>query len=649
MKADLPVATPPPKPLMIFDGDCEFCRLWIRRWQQATGDRVEYVPFQASHVVERFPGLAREQLATAVHLIEPDGTVFSGAEAAFRALAHNPAKERPLRWYQRSPTFANITERAYRFVAEHRPLFSRLTRWGWGKHVEQPECFLARWWFLRALGVIYLIAFLSLWIQISGLIGSNGILPAGQFMSAAARHFDTTGISADRYRQLPTLCWLNASDGFLNFQCAAGAVLAGLLIAGIAPAPCLFLLWVIYLSLATVGREFLGFQWDNLLLETGFLAIFLAPFRLGLRSASDTPPSAVVLWLFRWLLFRLMFESGVVKLASGDATWHNFTALSVHYETQPLPTWIGWYAHQMPSWFQKASCLVMFFIEMVVPFLMFTPRRPRIFGAMAVVFLQVIILLTGNYTYFNWLTLALCLLLLDDFALEKVTPTMLRGLLTPDARPPNSAACLRRRRVIPIGLAMIIVPISAVHVVSCLHLRPSWLMPVVGVNYWLAPLRTVNSYGLFAVMTTERPEIIIEGSHDGITWLPYEFKYKPGDVKRRPGFVAPHQPRLDWQMWFAALGSYRQNPWLMNFCVRLLQNSPEVLALLKTNPFPEAPPHFVRAMLYDYRFTSSAERKHAADWWKRELRGEYFPPLSLRNDNRGDSGKSARIRTRPSD
>jgi predicted DCC family thiol-disulfide oxidoreductase YuxK len=629
MKLDRQVAARPPKPLMIFDGDCNFCTLWIRRWQEATDDHVDYRPFQEASVATEFPELSPTQLETAVHLVEPNGDVFSGAEAVFRALAHNPDKGRLLRCYQGSPVFARFTECAYRFVAEQRPLFSWLTRLGWGRHVERPQHFLVRWTFLRALGLIYLIAFVSLWMQIGGLIGSNGILPVGPYMSGAAHYFDANGVGINRFRLLPTLSWFSTSDSFLHFECAAGTVLSCLLIIGIAPTPCLFLLWLIYLSLATVGRDFLGFQWDNLLLEAGFVAIFFAPLQLWPRPSREAPPSRLVLWLFRWLLFRLMFESGVVKLTSGDPTWHNLTALTFHYETQPLPTWIGWYAYQLPVWFQKASCLVMFVIELGVPFLIFAPRRLRMFGGGALAFLQVLILLTGNYTFFNWLTLALCLPLLDDFALKRIGPSPLRSGFAKHATGDIKRALVAWPRVVTIGLAAIVIPISLMQLIFTLGARPSLLKPVAFAYEWLAPFRSVNSYGLFAVMTTERREIIVEGSRDGKTWLPYEFKYKPGDVKRRPVFVAPYQPRLDWQMWFAALGSYQENPWFVNFCVRLLQGSPEVLGLLGRNPFPDKPPRYVRAVVDDYHFTNFTERRQNGDWWKRERRNEYLAPISL--------------------
>jgi hypothetical protein len=401
--------------------------------------------------------------------------------------------------------------------------------------------------------------------------------------------------------------------------------------AGVLPRVCLALLWLLYLSLVTVGGDFLAFQWDNLLLETGLLAIFFAPAQVLPRPSREKPPSPTVLWLLRLLLFKLMFLSGVVKLASRDETWRRLSALTHHYETQPLPTWVAWHAQQLPRWFQASSCAVMFVIELAVPFLIFAPRRLRMAGGAALAIFQVLILLTGNYTFFNCLTLGLCLLLCDDFLLAPLLPRKLAVLYSQPAMGPAAPPARGRpwRLVVIAPLAVLVLSISAVQLLSPFGRLPSWTRPVVSVYRWLSPLRSVNRYGLFAVMTTERPEIIVEGSSDGRHWKEYGFRYQPGDPNRRPAFVAPHQPRLDWQMWFAALGNYRQNPWFVSFCRRLLEGSPEVLALLGKDPFPDQPPKYIRARLYNYRFTSPEERKRTGAWWQREPKGEYLPPVSL--------------------
>jgi len=674
VKSALRVASPPAKPLLIYDGECNFCVLWMRRLQHSSGEHLDYLPFQDPRLAVDFPELSREQSETAVQLIEADGKVYSAAEALFRALAHNPHHQWLFHWYEYSPAFARATEWAYRFVAGHRRFFSALTRLGWGRHVEPPSHFLMRRVFLRSLALIYLIAFTSLWVQIAGLVGSNGILPVSLTVQSLRQQADAQKVGWNRYHLLPTLCWLNSSDRFLKVQCAAGAALAVVLMIGIAPALCLLLLWLIYLSLTTACLEFLGFQWDNLLLETGLLAIFFAPLTVTLSGLRTTALSRVVLWLLRWLLFRLMFQSGCVKLLSGDRSWRSLSALRVHYETQPLPTWIGWFAHQLPLWAQQSSTAVMFSLELGIPFLIFAPRRLRQLACIAFIVFQACILLTGNYCFFNLLTIALCLVLCDDAALCKLVPKRwrtspgpspdppshgLRGTLGPSDSPNSPAAALAALSACNTGggyeptqrggegdegprvrvsnwPVFVIAPITAI--VLCISLmefsamfriRIPWPAPLLAVYEWESPLRSVNNYGLFAVMTTSRPEIIVEGSNDGLTWLEYEFKYKPGDVKQRPRFVEPHQPRLDWQMWFAALSNYQHNRWFINFCIRLLQGRAEVLALLQRNPFPDHPPRYVRAVLYEYHFTNFAGRRKTGAWWRRERKGTYLPALSL--------------------
>jgi hypothetical protein len=484
---------------------------------------------------------------------------------------------------------------------------------------------LVRWLFLRAMGLVYLVAFVSLWVQVRGLIGSHGILPIESFIEAARQFFDSHHIGLDRYRVLPTLSWLSASDAALTTQCAVGTAAAAFLVAGLAPGPCLAILWALYLSLVVAGQDFFSFQWDSLLLEAGLLAAVLAPWQWRPRLSTESPPSRVVVWLVRWLVFRLMVESGSVKWLSGDPSWRHLTALTVHFQTQPLPTWIGWYAHQAPRWWQMASCAAMFAIELGAPLLIFCGRRPRALGGLLIIFLQVLILLTGNYTYFNWLTIALCLFLFDDRALTRVLPGVLKRRLSNQPRP----AASWRTRIAPVMLAVVVLPVSTLSVVETMQRVPAWLEPLAADNV-LAPLRSINSYGLFAVMTTQRSEIVIEGSDDRVAWRPYEFADKPGDPMRPPSFVAPYQPRLDWQMWFAALGTWRANPWFANLCVRLLEGSPDVLKLLATNPFPVQPPRYLRAVLYDYRFTTWAERRSTGAWWVRTPEGDYFPEISLK-------------------
>jgi hypothetical protein len=526
---------------------------------------------------------------------------------------------------------ASVCEFTYRTVARHRQSLSRLARILSGNQIDPPTYRLVRRIFLQLLGVVYFIAFISLAGQVEGLVGADGIFPADRVLRIVEQSQPPDSLS--RFHVHPTFSWFNDSDGFLQVQCVAGIAISALLIAGIAPLPCLLLLWMLYLSLVTVGGIFMGFQWDNLLLETGFLAIFLAPVRLWPNLAKEGPPSRIVIWLFRWLLFRLMFASGCVKLLSGDPTWRDLTALNFHYETQPLPTVIGWYAHHLPEWFQKLSCIGMFGVELVVPFFIFLPRRARWIALWSFIGLQVSIAITGNYTFFNLLTVLLCLLLLDDRMFMQLCPRWL-PFRSVDAETASANAqhpmIARLRLAVVSVLALTLLSITSLQFIGMFSRSLDGPGPMLALYRWAAPLRSANSYGLFAVMTTTRAEIIVEGSDDGQSWHPYEFHHKPGDLTRRPEFVAPHQPRLDWQMWFAALGTYEANPWFVHFCLRLLQGSPKVLGLLEHNPFPDAPPKFIRASLYHYHVTDLAERRATGTWWRREFRGLYCPTLSSR-------------------
>ncbi len=476
---------------------------------------------------------------------------------------------------------------------------------------------LTRWLFLRCLGLIYLVAFASLAVQIPGLLGSRGLLPAADFLRAAG-----IALGGRRVWLLPTLAWLDASDRFLVLLCGTGTALSVLLMLGVAPVPALAGLWLCYLSLVNIGQDFLSFQWDVLLLEVGFLAIFVAPLQILPRLSGEAPPSRTILWLLRWLLFRLIFFSGVVKLVSHDATWRSLTALAYHYETQPLPTPVAWYMHLLPLWFQQMSTAWVFVAELLAPFLIFAPRRLRFLGAGMLVGLQLLIAATGNFAFFNLLTIALCLLLLDDAGLLGLLPPRLRHRI-----PAREAGATRQswRAGPALIVAALILVLSAVQVADLFSREALVPTPARALADTLDPFHIVNSYGLFAIMTTSRPEIVIEGSVDGKHWAEYGFRYKPGDLGRAPAWVAPYQPRLDWQMWFAALGGPGSSPWFGNLMQGLLRGSPPILDLLQTNPFPGKPPRYVRALLYDYRFTNSLRDEH---WWRRELQGTYFPAVS---------------------
>ena len=489
------------------------------------------------------------------------------------------------------------------------------------RKTEPPSYVLTRELFVRLLGGVYLCAFASLWPQLRGLIGRNGVVPAAEYLEALEGAY-----GRQRFRQVPTLLWIRRDDTALRAVCGTGIGLSALLILGVLPAPVLALLWACYLSLVTVGRPFLSFQWDILLLETGFLATFFAPVQPTLRLSRAAPPSPIVVWLLRLLLFRLMFFSGVVKLRSGDRTWRDLTALSYHYETQPLPTPLAPYVHRLPRRFHVMSAAMTFVLELFVPFLIFAPRPLRLAAAGVLAWLQLLIIATGNYAFFNLLSIVLCIPALDDAAIRRALPRRVRALLPP---PTSSAPVPLYAHAAALPVAATVLALMGIQNAGTIwgYARlPRWASSL---SDWLDPFRLVNPYGLFAVMTTSRPEIVVEGSADGQSWHGYEFRYKPGDLDRPPPWVAPHQPRLDWQMWFAALGGRRSERWFAGFMLHLLRGTPEVLALLGTNPFPDAPPRYVRALLYSYHFAGPVGEGETGRWWRRELLGLYFPPVSL--------------------
>ena len=584
------------RPILIYDGHCAFCRIWLDYWRQITGDRIEYLASQ--EVGDRFPQIPPEAYKQSVQLVRPDGTVASGARAVFETLG----KEKLY------PSVAGPSELAYRIIAPRRNLFYQLTRFTFGTRIEPTRFAATQWLFLRALALIYAIAFGSLALQVGGLLGASGVAPVVPFLASVER----TG-SALRFLAVPSLFWFAADDTTLVGLCFAGLVFSAMLfLTGFARGKferlIPILLFILYLSYASVGQEFLSFQWDSLLLEAGFLAIFLGRNR-------------IVPWLFRWLVFRLYFLSGAVKLLSGDPNWRNLSAVGFHWHTQPLPTVIAWYADKLPAGFQHFATAATLGIEVGMPLLIFFPRRLRMFGAWWLIGLQVLIFATGNYAFFNLLTLALTLFLFDDQALARFVPALHRDRL---------AERTEDRSLVPaIAVALVVMVLSLSHLVETFNGRlPAALNAPLR---YAAPLQIVNTYGLFAVMTTERVEIVLEGSADGQSWKPYEFKYKPGDVNRAPAWVAPHQPRLDWQMWFAALSNYQTNPWFVSLTLRLLEGSPDVVALLGSNPFPNQPPRYVRAMAYEYTFTDSETHRRTGAWWKREPRGLYLPAVGLRS------------------
>ncbi|HLL53194.1 MAG TPA: lipase maturation factor family protein, partial [Myxococcaceae bacterium] len=585
----IPDGSRPSRPLLIFDGECGFCRRWVERWRARLGDRLDCAPFQ--EVADRFPSIPKAAFSEALHLVLPDGQVFRGADAVFRALALGPGGGGLHALYRRVPGFAAVTEAGYRFVARHRVLASKVTRALVGPDLAPATYERAPWLFLRLLAVVFCIAFASLWVQLPGLIGSGGIEPAAE-MIAWLRGVGDIGLG-----RIPSLFWLGASDGVLHAACALGVVLSGLLFAGVAQRWVLLALWGLYLSFLPVSGPFLSYQWDILLLETALLSLAVAPPDLLPRRSARTPARQGALFLPRFLLFKLMLLSGVVKLASGDESWWSLRALEYHYWTQPLPTPVAFLVNPLPPSFHRAGVLVMFVIELVLPFFVWGTRRMRRAAAVGFALLQVSIAASGNYGFFNLLTLILCVPLVDDRAWARLVPRW-RGEEGVPSPPPPPAW---RRWGFGLFAGFVVAVSLAVSLQRFGLPRGGLPGPLARGLGAVEAFASINAYGLFAVMTTERPEIEVEGSLDGVAWRPYLLRYKPGPPGRLPAFVAPHQPRLDWQMWFAALGACESNPWFLRFQARLLEGSRPVLRLLAENPFPEGPPRYVRTTLYQYR------------------------------------------------
>jgi hypothetical protein len=467
---------------------------------------------------------------------------------------------------------------------------------------------ISSWVFGRALGAVLVIAFVSLGAQAKGLFGERGVMPIAAFVASAKR-------AEHDFWQHPSVFWWHAGDATIAGVWIVGAIAGAFLLLGILPKAALAISWFCYLSFVTLGWPFMSFQWDTLLLEVSFTAFFFVPWVAWDRLRSHSSPHPIARWALWWLLFRLILRSGYVKLASGDGTWADLTALGYHYWTQPLPTALAWYANLFPPWLDRFCCVLMFLIELGVPFLIWIPKPwARRSACAAIIGLMIAIALTGSYGFFNLLTISLCIPLLDDRLLARLVPTRFerRTAIEPDS------TWSTRPGIAP---ALIIALSAVIFFTGTFGGRlPRWLGPVY-------PFSTFNNYGLFAVMTTERPEINLEGTRDAETWQPYVFRYKPGPLDRAPVWAAPHQPRLDWQMWFAALGDHRRNPWLASLMRRLLEGEPSVTALLGKNPFGDEPPKQVRAIIYRYRFTTPEERAATGRWWERSDRVLYAPIL----------------------
>lgn len=471
---------------------------------------------------------------------------------------------------------------------------------------------ISSWIVSKTLALSYFIAFLSLLPQVLGLFGTQGILSIDHLLNILDKE-----LKADRFYHIPSLFWFSSSDLTLKLFCFVGMTASSLAFLGFSQSIMFLICFVCYLSFVSCGQIFLSYQWDSLLLEFGFLGLFFAPWKWEWIPLGTHSLHPVILALVILLLFKLMFLSGVVKLTHKDASWKNLTALTFHYWTQPLPTPLAYFAHKLPLFLQRLSAAVMFTIELVMPFFILIPGKTQVVAVALLVLLQILIILTGNFGFFNLMTLGLCLAVLPDsswgFKINWVEHSTI----------PTEAA------LVP---ALILVPASLFWILKTLWEKSEKLNFMLPYMRLLYPFRINNPYGLFAVMTKSRPEIILQGSNDGHHWQDYEFFHKPGNLKKMPTLVAPHQPRLDWQMWFAALEGFNENLWLQNVATRIFEQSPDVLALLKTNPFKGSAPHYLRFERYEYRFTNLSELRNSGSWWQREHLGSYGPTFTRDTD-----------------
>ena len=481
-----------------------------------------------------------------------------------------------------------------------------------------PTYWLTRFVFLRLLGFLYLIGFLIALRQFRPLAGEHGLLPAPQFLEAVGA---TYGHGIGAFFRLPTVFWWGATDTAFAACAWVGIALSACVVVGLANVPILAALWLLYMSFVHVGQLFYGYGWEMLLLEAGFLAIFLCPLLSPHPFPRKTPPSAIVMVLLRWLAFRLMFGAGLIKLR-GDPCWRDLTCMLYHYETQPLPNPLSLYLHFMPAWFHRGEVLFNHLVELIVPWFVFGPRTLRhLAGALLVAF-QVLLILSGNLSFLNWLTIAICVSCFDDGVWARLLPERLRAraaALTVQTEAAPSRRFAERALAVVIGL------LSVNPVLNMLS--PGQLM-----NATFDPFELVNTYGAFGSIGRERNEIVLQGTYDAepgpdARWIDYEFKCKPGDVDRRPCVVSPYHHRLDWQMWFAAMSQAESEPWLFHLVLKLLRGDPAVLSLMADGPFRRAPPRYIRAELYRYRFARPGEGGNA--WWRRTRLDTYLPPLAL--------------------
>ncbi|HEV2575777.1 MAG TPA: lipase maturation factor family protein [Acidobacteriaceae bacterium] len=512
---------------------------------------------------------------------------------------------------------------------------SNPVRWIFASEQGPRTIMLARWLWLRALAAIYFSAFFALMFQVKGLIGEHGILPAGETLAAIA---ETNHVS--RFWLAPSLFWISSSTHFIVFVMWIGLVASIAAFLNLWPRASLLVCFVCFLAFVSAAADFSGYQSDGMLLEAGFISLFFAPPGLRPRLGVDHPPIRLGLWLLQWEWFRIYFESGLVKWLSGDPQWRHLTAMDEYYQNSPLPSWVGWYVQHLPHWFQKATAGGTLILEFFVVLLFFFPRKWPGGRAVRVVLFAIVtlweipVILTGNYAFLNYIVLCLGILLLDDRTLASWATAHYRNRLVlpppqenaPIPEPEHGA--VRAFHSLKLTISTLLLALIAYNTsFELLNIvMPAPPLPSTPVAL-LEPFRIANQYGLFAVMTSGRYEIEFQGSNDGQNWTAYPFRYKPQVLNERPRIYAPYQPRFDWNLWFASLGDWQQNEIVPLTEERLLDNDADVLDLFRGNPFAQSPPKYVRAVLWQYWFTTMAEKEATGNWWKRNLLGLYAPVL----------------------
>jgi hypothetical protein len=471
--------------------------------------------------------------------------------------------------------------------------------------VELGDYWLVRLVLQRGLGAIYLIAFLVAASQFRPLAGEDGLLPLDRYVERTDP------------RASPSLFYVLPSDRAIGLAAWLGGGLALLVILGVPQfvgtvptAAAFFLLWTLYLSFVNAGQLFYGYGWETMLLEAGFLAIFLG--------AAGTAPPDTVIWLFRWLLFRMMFGSGLIKLRQ-DPCWRDLSCLDVHYETQPMPNPVSWYAQHLPDAVHRLGVIVTLLVEVVVPFLYFAPQPFATVAGLVTIGFQAMLILTGNFAWWNWLTALLAVSTFDDAVLSAALPVTA----------PTTAPLPIGHQIVTGLVALVVLGLSYYPVRNLLSRRQA-------MNASYDPFKLVNTYGAFGSITTDRFQLVIEGTNvtdpEEDDWRAYTFKGQPVRLDERPPQWAPYHLRLDWQLWFAAMSpSPRRHGWFLTLMEKLLAGDEQLEKLLESDPFPDEPPRFVRALRYKYEFTAPADRAETGRWWGRELQDVYVLPVSLQD------------------